>query len=97
VSPTPGWNAQAFHFLSRVLPPPDPPARRIGTRTWLCSRRYVYVETRRMSAVAGVYPPVRGVVGLFVKRLRYGLVIPGPHMLWRAAVKRFGRGRARLR
>jgi hypothetical protein len=48
VYPTPSWNAQAFHFLSRILPPPEPPVRRITARACVWSRRYVYVETRRV-------------------------------------------------
>lgn len=90
VYPTPGWNAQAFHFLCRVLPPPEP--RESPDARWAVagSRRYVYFETRRLSAVLGLWPPARGLAGLFVKRWRYGLVLPGRDMIARA-VRRLSR------
>jgi hypothetical protein len=97
VYPTPNWNAQAFHFLCRVLPPPEPTLRPVDRGIAVWSRRYVYVETRRLSAVVGVRPASRGLVALFIKSLRYGFVIPGSYMIWRAAVQKaltFRSGRA---
>jgi hypothetical protein len=97
VYPTPAWNAQAFQFLCRVLPPPEPPGQRSDHRVRRWSRRYIYVETRRFSAVLGMRPPDRGILALFAKRLRFGLVVPGPQMVLRAAMNaatRFGAGRA---
>jgi hypothetical protein len=79
VFPTPNWNAQAFHFLCRVLPPPDPSVRPKIRRRVARSRRYVYFESERVAAVLGMRPFSRGIVGLYVKRSRYGLVVPGPH------------------
>jgi hypothetical protein len=86
VYPTPAWNAQAFHFLCRVLPPPEPPVQPSDHRLRMRSPRYVYVETRRFSAVLGLWPLAGGILALFVKRLRFGLVVPGPRMILRAAV-----------
>lgn len=94
--PTPNWNAQAFHFLCRVLPPPELPFRARGRSVWIRSRRYVYVETRRFSGIVGFLPLGRAVLALFVKRLRYGLVIPGPHMILREAAKQVSKLRLRL-
>jgi hypothetical protein len=79
VFPTPNWNAQAFHFLCRVLPPPDPSVRPKIRRRLARSRRYVYFESERVAAVVGMRPLNRGIAGLYVKRSRYGLVVPGPH------------------
>ena len=79
VLPTPNWNAQAFHFLCRVLPPPDPSLRPRIRRRVARSRRYVYFESERVAAVVGMRPFSRGIAGLYVKRSRYGLVVPGPH------------------
>jgi hypothetical protein len=93
VYPTPNWNAQAFHFLCRVLPPPEPPVRPGGRRVWAWSRRYIYVDTRRLSAVVGMRPSRSGLAALFVKRLRYGVVVPGPERMLRA----MGRLRRRFR
>lgn len=85
VFPTPNWNAQAFHFLCRVLPPPDPSVRpRIRPRL-ARSRRYVYFESDRVAAVVGMRPLI---AGLYVKRLRYGLILPGPHAAARWVVRR---------
>jgi len=100
VYPTPNWNAQAFHFLCRVLPPPEPPVSRSrrSERRW--SRRYLYMETRRLSLVAAAWPPRSIVFAVLVKRLRYGIVLPGPHMVLRAianALSRFWWGRAVVR
>jgi hypothetical protein len=39
----------------------------------------VYFESERVAAVVGMRPFSRGIAGLYVKRLRYGLVVPGPH------------------
>jgi len=94
--PTPNWNAQAFHFLCRVLPPPEPPLRPRRSRTLVRSRRYLYVETGRCSAVVGAQPLGHGIMAVYLKRLRHGLVAPGGHMVVRAAVNtlmelRFGR------
>lgn len=99
VYPTPNWNAQAFRFLCRVLPPPEPPVRRSSGLASGWSRRYVYVETRRFSVVAGTWPARSAVMAVFVKRLRYGLVVPGPRMILRAVANRltkFSWGRAAL-
>lgn len=82
---TPNWNAQAFQFLCRVLPPPDPSARLRVRRRLARSRRYVYFESERVAAVAGVRPLV---AGLYVKRLRHGLVVPGPHAIARRVLRR---------
>jgi hypothetical protein len=79
VFPTPNWNAHAFHFLCRVLPPPDPSVRPKIRRRLARSRRYVCFESERVAAVVGIRPFTRGIAGLYVKRLRYGLVVPGPH------------------
>lgn len=85
--PTPNWNAQAFHFLCRVLPPPEPPRRPKGRRGGAWSRRYIYMETPRISAVVGMWPPGRSMAAFYVKPLRYGLVIPGPDVALRAAMR----------
>ena len=86
VYPTPNWNAQAFHFLCRVLPPPEPPRRPLGRLAGAWSRRYVYMETPRFSTVVGMWPPGRSIVALYVKRLRHGLVVPGPDVVLRVAM-----------
>ena len=82
---TPNWNAQAFHFLCRVLPPPDPSVRPRIRRRLARSRRYVYFESERVAAVLGRRPLV---AGLYVKRHRYGLVVPGPHAAARWVLRR---------
>jgi hypothetical protein len=99
VYPTPNWNAQAFRFLCRVLPPPEPPVRCSWGLESAWSRRYVYMETRRLSVVAAMWPLRSVVIAVFLKRLRHGLVVPGPHMIVRAVVNRltkFSWGRAAL-
>jgi hypothetical protein len=88
VYPTPGWNAQAFLFLSRVLPPPQPPARATGRRVFAFAGRYAYLETRRISAVLGLRPLRYGVAAGFLKRLRYGAVVPGPQTGLRSVARR---------
>ncbi|WP_337288877.1 hypothetical protein [Candidatus Methylomirabilis sp.] len=100
IYPTPSWNAQAFHFLCRVLPPPEPPLPPRRSRTLVRSRRYLYLETRRYSAIVGVRPLDRGIMAVYLKGLRHGLVAPGRHMIVRAAVKmlmNLRSGRAALR
>lgn len=87
VYPTPGWNAQAFHFLSRVLPPPEATTAR-GRRTLVKSRRFVYFESERVSAILGVRPWSRGIAALYVKRRRHGLVAPSPHAVARRLLRR---------
>ena len=97
--PTPNWNAQAFRFLCRVLRPPEPPQQDSARFYALRSRRYVYMETRRFSIVAAGWPPRSAVVAAFLKRLRYGIVIPGPYMIVRAVanvVSRLAWGRAAI-
>lgn len=94
VYPTPNWNAQAFRFLCRILPPPEPPeppGRWRGHLQSEWSRRYVYVETRRFSVVVGAWPPRSAVIAVFLKRLRHGVVVPGPHMILRAVLNRLAR------
>lgn len=100
VYPTPNWNAQAFRFLCRVLRPPEPPQLDSARFHAVWSRRYVYMETRRFSIVSAGWPPRSAVVAVFLKRLRYGIVIPGPYMIVRAvahAVSRFAWGRAAIK
>lgn len=97
VYPTPNWNAQAFHFLCRVLPPPEPILRPHVQFTFTSSRRYVYAESNRISIVIGTWPPNQAIVAIFVKHLRFGLLVPGKAMLMRAIrkwVTRLPRGRA---
>lgn len=96
VYPTSNWNAQAFHFLCRVLPPPEPPLRSRHSRAYVWSYRYLYMETGKCSAVVGVRPLGRGIIAVYLKRWRHGLVVPGGHMVVRAAMKiltklRYGR------
>jgi len=87
VYPTPNWNAQAFHFLCRVLSPPEPPLWPKRGKACVWSRRYLHVESRRWSVVVGLEPIARGVIAVYLKRLRHGLVAPGAHMILRAAAK----------
>jgi hypothetical protein len=91
VFPTPNWNAQAFHFLSRVLPPPEPTVAPNSRRTLMWSRRYVYFESNRVSAVIGMRPASYGVIGLFVKRLRHGVVVPAPRSVANAVARKLPR------
>jgi hypothetical protein len=91
VFPTPNWNAQAFSFLARVAPPPDPPVRPTPKRTVVATRRYVYLDTLAVSGVAGLSSSGDGVAALFVKRWRYGIVVPGPRTLLRAVRRRLTR------
>lgn len=88
---TPNWNAQAFHFLCRVLPPPD---FDLGAtpRAVLRSRRYVTFDSTRASAVVGLWPPSRVFAALYPKRRRHGLVVPAPAAVARAVARRLGRG-----
>jgi hypothetical protein len=88
VYPTPNWNAQAFSFLARVVPPPDPPAQATSKTTCMATRRYVYVETPALSGVAGLSSSGHGIAALFVKRWRYGIVVPGPRAVLRAVAQR---------
>jgi hypothetical protein len=100
IYPTPNWNAQAFHFLCRVLPPPEPPQRTRRRRASIGARGYFYYEDRAFSAVVGLRPLPRGVAAVYIKALRYGLVIPGAHTLLRAVVRllmKLRSGRAVLR
>jgi hypothetical protein len=73
VVPTPNWNAQAFYFLSRVSQAPQPeelpPARSAGGAT----RRYIWFESPRGLAIAGLGPARSVFAGLWVKRLPYGI------------------------
>jgi hypothetical protein len=100
VYPTPNWNAQAFRFLCRVLPPPRRPAPEGGRFGGRRSRRYIYIETRRASMVAAAWPLRSAVLAVFVKRLRYAMVVPGPYAVIRAvanALMRASRSGAALR
>jgi hypothetical protein len=100
VYPTPSWNAQAFRFLCRVLPAPPAAAPHSARPEGRWSPRYVYVDTRRLSLVAGPWPLRSAMLAVFLKRRRHGLVVPGPHMIVRALVSlvaRAGWGRAALR
>lgn len=98
--PTPSWNAQAFHFLCRVLRPPEPPLGRMRSHTLVRSRRYLYAENGWCSAVVGARPLGRSIMAVYLKRLRYGLVVPGGYVVVRAAVNtliklRFGQAALR--
>lgn len=100
VYPTPNWNAQAFRFLCRVLPPPEPPRQAARRRTCVRARGYLYAENRAWSAVIGVRPHNHAILAVYRKRQRYGFVVPGPHMIVRTAVKSLMKhrsGRALLR
>jgi hypothetical protein len=82
-----------------LLPPPEPPHRVTARIFALRSPRYVYVESRRFSIVFGGWPAGSAVLAVFMKRLRYGIVIPGPYMIARAvanAVSRSEWGRAAI-
>jgi len=99
VYPTPNWNAQAFRFLCRVLPPPEPTQQNSSRIHAVRSRRYAYMETRRFSIVCAAWPLRSAVIAVFLKRLRYGIVIPGPYMIVRAlanALSRLAWGRAAI-
>jgi hypothetical protein len=91
VYPTANWNAQAFRFLCRVLPPPEPPRRLRGGRMITWSRRYLYLENARVSAVIGMGPPRSRLASVYVKPWRRGLVIPRPSVVVRAAVRKLMR------
>lgn len=93
ILPTPNWNAQAFEFLCRVLPPPEPsdaPLLPVAT----VSPRAAYAETRHLAVVAGWLPPGDAVLAAYVKRWPCGLVIPGPKAALRWLVRRFCEARA---
>lgn len=85
--PTPNWNAHAFRFLCRVLPPPEPPGQAASPRVLALSRRYAYLEGRSISAVLGLRPCRHAVAAVFVKRLRYAVVVPGPQTALRAVAR----------
>jgi hypothetical protein len=90
VYPTPNWNAQAFRFLCRVLPPPEP-ATPPPLRSFFLSSRpdaYFYFETNRISLISGARPHKNIFLALYLKPLRYGLVIPGQIRALIAAAKR---------
>lgn len=98
--PTPNWNAQAFHFLCRVLPPPEPPLQQRRHHTLVRSRRYLYVETDRCSAVVGAQLLGHGIMAVYLKHWRHGFVAPGRHMVVRSVLKQLMGlrcGRATLR
>jgi hypothetical protein len=100
IYPTPNWNAQAFHFLCRVVSPPEPPRNTRLSRAAVASRNYLYYERGACSAIVGLRPLARGVAAVYIKPLRYGLVIPGAHTMLRAIVKPLTKlrcGRAVLR
>jgi len=100
IYPTPNWNAQAFQFLCRVLPPPEPPRNTRLRGAVVASRNYIYYERDAFSAIVGLRPLPRGVAAVYIKALRYGLVIPGAHTLLRAVVRvlmKLRSGRALLR
>ena len=90
VYPTPNWNAQAFRFLCRVLPPPEPATPPRLRSFFLSSRRdgYFYFETSRISLISGTRPRKSTFLALYLKPLRYGLVIPGQMRALIATVKR---------
>jgi hypothetical protein len=85
IYPTPNWNAQTFHFLCRVLPPPAPPATASKVTAIQpvvsISKHYLYYETSRVSTVISVWPLTHTIFALYVKNLRYGIVIPGIYHL----------------
>lgn len=87
VYPTPNWNAQAFRFLCRVLPPPERPVRDDRSFGGGRSRRYIYMETRQVSMVAAAFPLRSAVLAVFLKRWRYALVVPGPYAVVGAVAK----------
>jgi glycosyltransferase involved in cell wall biosynthesis/rhamnogalacturonyl hydrolase YesR len=78
VYPTPNWNAQAFRFLCRVLPPPEPaPPARLRSFYLLSFRdSYFHFETSNFSLISGARPDKNFLLALYLKRMRYGLVIP---------------------
>jgi hypothetical protein len=97
VYPTPGWTAQAFEFLCRVLPPPAPAVTRTPRRTWAMTGSYVHAEGPRLSVVAGLRPLDRAMLAVYVKGARHGVVVPGPRLAWRTVSRwatgaRTGRG-----
>jgi len=100
--PTPNWNAQAFHFLCRVLPPPDPPDQTNNTTpatVMSVSNRYLYRETENLALIVGTWPPGTTVFAFYVKRLRYGFLVPGFLMtvrVLRKVVERSAMGRVVL-
>ncbi|MEX2032030.1 MAG: hypothetical protein WEA81_04100 [Dehalococcoidia bacterium] len=92
VYPTPNWNAQAFHFLCRVLPPPNPPMSPARRHAHASSGRYLFLDTPSTSIVVGLRPLKTAVAVLVVKRLRHALVVPGPQTVVRWMRGRMGRG-----
>ncbi len=82
--PTPNWNAQAFEFLARVVEPPEPPLEPVRRTNGVRCRRFIYAETRDLTFVVSVAPPLHAVAALLPKRRRFGLVLPGPKLLERA-------------
>ncbi|MDX6513612.1 MAG: hypothetical protein QOE36_3116 [Gaiellaceae bacterium] len=88
VVPTPSWNAQAFHFLARVLPPPQPPVAARPPRIVARSPRFVYVESERVSAVCAWRPVRSALLAVFPKRRRHALVVPAPHAVARAIARK---------
>jgi uncharacterized protein YyaL (SSP411 family) len=85
---TPNWNAQAFEFLCRVLPVPEPHAARPLRRTFALSSRFAYVDSDRAAAVAAFRPPSRAFAAVYVKRRRYGAVLPSPVAVARGIARR---------
>lgn len=87
IYPTPNWNAQAFHFLSRVLPPPEPPEPLAMPTVYKSSKRFFYFESGKVSCVAATWPTRRWSFALYVKYLRYGFYIPEAAKTWRVLRK----------
>ncbi len=79
--PTPSWNAQAFLFLSQVLPPPTLPAVAGRQHCHAVRASHVYWESASVSVVLGLWPPMNTVLAVYVKRWRYGFVLPGMWIL----------------
>jgi len=85
--PTPNWNAQAFHFLCRVLPPPDPIDDPTPVTVVSYSKRHLYCETPNVVLIIGMWPPGYAIAAFYVKKLRYGILIPGMLMIVRSLTK----------
>ncbi|MGE0667117.1 MAG: hypothetical protein AB7O49_11230 [Sphingomonadales bacterium] len=90
--PTPNWNAQAFEFLCRVLPPPEPCDAAPG-RAVAVSSRAAYAEAGGVAAIAGWWPPVDAVLAVYVKGRSHGIVAPGPRAVARGLARRLRRVR----
>ncbi len=73
VLPTPNWNAQSFHFLSRITQAPEPNALPAGGSAGGACRGYIWFESSRGLAVVGLAPLRSVFAGLYVKRMRLGV------------------------